>query len=197
MSARAAFQPRLTTSSAIAWKRNRKTAVSRESISWIPRRFTAKALLATSGAALLAAALLLVGTQLRNPLHPPSFKRLTFEEGTLYSARFAPDGQSVLYGAAWNGRPLQIYSTLGNSLLAQPLALTDADLLAVSRSNELAVVLKGAHMAHLEPENGMLARAPLAGGSPREMLADVHWADWDPYGELAVVHHVDGRSRLE
>jgi len=161
------------------------------------RPLTSKMLLGTAGGALLAAALLVLGTQLRHEVHPPRFQRLTFEEGTVYSARFAPDGQSILYGAAWNGRPLQLYSTLGSSLLAQPLALTDADLLAVSHSNELAVVLKGAHMAHLEPENGMLARAPLAGGSPREMLADVHWADWDPYGELAVVHHVDGRSRLE
>jgi hypothetical protein len=164
---------------------------------WSPKQLTSKALIGTAGAALLAAVLFLLGTQLHHEVHPARFQRLTFEEGTVYSARFAPDGQSVLYGAAWNGRPLQLYSTVGNSRLAQPLALTDADLLAVSRSNELAVVLKSAHMAHLEPENGMLARAPLAGGSPREVLADVHWADWDPNGELAVVHHVEGRSRLE
>ena len=43
----------------------------------------------------------------------------------------------------------------------------------------------------------MLARAPLAGGSPKEVLADVRWADWDDRGGFAVVHYVDGRSRLE
>jgi Tol biopolymer transport system component len=173
------------------------SSASNANLYWNRRPLSSRALLGTAGAALLAVALFLLGTQLRHEVHAPRFQRLTFEEGTLYSARFAPDGQSVLYGAAWNGRPLQIYSTLGNSLLAQPLALTGADLLAVSRSDELAVVVKGAHMAHLEPENGMLARAPLAGGSPREVLADVHWADWDQNGELAVVHHVDGRSLLE
>ena len=173
------------------------SSVSKTNVYWNPKPRVSTALLGTAGAAVLAAALFLLGTQLRHDVHSPKFQRLTFEEGTLYSARFAPDGQSILYGAAWNGRPLQLYSTLGNSLLAQPLALTDADLLAVSRSNELAVVLKSAHMAHLERENGMLARAPLAGGSPREVLSEVHWADWDPNGELAVVHHVDGRSRLE
>src|SRR3981081_1856304 len=173
------------------------SSASKANLYWNPRPRTSRPLLWTAGATLLAAAVFLLGTRLRHEVHSPRFQRLTFEEGTVYSARFAPDGQSILYGAAWNGRPLQLYSTLGNSLLPQPLALTDADLLAVSRSNELAVVLRGSHMAHLEPENGMLARAPLAGGSPREVLSEVHWADWDPNGELAVVHHVDGRSRLE
>jgi Tol biopolymer transport system component len=35
---------------------------------------------------------------------------------------------------------------------------------------------------------GTLARAPLAGGAPREVLEDVYWADWTPDGQsLAVV----------
>jgi serine/threonine protein kinase len=146
---------------------------------------------------LLAVALVLFGTQVRRVDHPLSYRRLTFEEGTLYAARFAPDGQSIVYAAAWNSKPPQIYSTVGNSTLAQPLGISDAGLLAVSRSNELAVILRGSHMGHLETINGMLARAPLAGGSPRELLADVRWADWDAKGELAVVHHEEGRSRLE
>jgi Tol biopolymer transport system component len=43
----------------------------------------------------------------------------------------------------------------------------------------------------------MLARTPQAGGSPKELLPDVRWADWDAKGGLAVVHDVDGQSRLE
>ena len=68
---------------------------------------------------------------------------------------------------------------------------------AVSRSNELALALHGTHSGQLETVNGMLARAPLAGGSPRELLADVRWADWDADGALAVVHPFEGHSRLE
>ena len=49
----------------------------------------------------------------------------------------------------------------------------------------------------LETEDGVLARAPLAGGSPREVLPDVRWADWNAAGELAVVRNVDGHSRIE
>ncbi|HKI27157.1 MAG TPA: protein kinase [Candidatus Sulfotelmatobacter sp.] len=148
-------------------------------------------------AALALAVLVLAVMQLSPGISPPAYHRLTFESGTVYSARFAPDGQSIVYSAAWNGKPVQLFSTVGNSLQAQPLTLTDANLLAVSRTNELAVVLGGHHTGQLETVDGMLASTPLAGGSPRELLPDVRWADWDANGKLAVVHYVDGRSRLE
>jgi serine/threonine protein kinase len=150
-------------------------------------------------AAVLAVAIALLATAqlLRTTAPPPSYRRLTFEAGTVYSARFANDGESILYSAAWNNQPLQLFSTVGNSLLAQQLNLRDANLLAVSRNNELAVVLRGTHNGQLETVGGMLARAPLAGGSPKELQADVRWADWDAQGNLAVVNYVDGHSRLE
>ena len=145
---------------------------------------------------LLAATLLLLAIEWRGqPL--PTYQRLTFEQGTVYSARFAPDFRAIIYGAAWNDKPLQIFSTVGDSLLAQPLNLSDANLLAISRTGELAVALHGAHMAHLETVGGTLARTPLAGGSPREVLEDVPWADWDANGELAVVHHAKDVDRIE
>ncbi len=148
-------------------------------------------------AAALALLAILAITQLRTPVPAPAYRRLTFEEGTVYSARFAPDGASIVYSAAWNDKPVQLFSTVGKSLLTQPLNLTDANLLAISRNNELAVVLHGSHNGQLETVGGMLARAPLAGGSPKELMADVRWADWDAQGNLAVVNYVDGHSRLE
>jgi serine/threonine protein kinase len=144
---------------------------------------------------LLVATLLLLSKPSSTP--PPSYRRLTYDQGTVYSARFGPDFRSIVYGGAWNGKPLQLFSTVGDSLLSQPLDLTDANLLSVSRTGELAVVLHGAHRAHMETEGGILARAPLAGGSPREILEDVPWADWDSKGELAVVHHTQNRDRIE
>jgi len=143
---------------------------------------------------------LLVGTLLllARPSQPsPTYHRLTFETGTVYSARFAPDFRSIVYGAAWNGKRLQLYSTVGNSLLAQPLTFTDADLLAISRDGELAVQLHGAYRTHFETEKGTLARTPLAGGSPREVLDSVFSADWDANGGLAMVHHAQGYDRIE
>ena len=45
---------------------------------------------------------------------------------------------------------------------------------------------------------GTLARVPITGGTPRELVRDVKFADWSPDGsELAIVRHVDGRDRLE
>ncbi|MGA7220550.1 MAG: protein kinase [Candidatus Sulfotelmatobacter sp.] len=146
---------------------------------------------------LLIATSMLVGSQLRAKNPSLSYRRLTFEQGTIYSARFAPDFQGIVYGAAWNGRPLQLFSSVGDSLLTQPLNVADANLLAVSRTGELALVLHGQHSTHLQTDGGMLARTPLAGGSPREILEDVAWADWDAGGELAVVHRVQGRDQIE
>jgi serine/threonine protein kinase len=144
-----------------------------------------------------AATILWVAQLLHTPPAPPAYKRLTFEAGTVYAARFAPDGHTIVYSAAWNGKPVQLFTTVGNSTLTQSLNLSDANLLAISSSNELAVLLGGTHNGQLETVGGMLASAPLAGGSPREVQADVRWADWNSRGELAVVHYVDGQSRLE
>ncbi len=150
-----------------------------------------------AGLLALGTVLLALAVWLRAPSAPPSYRRLTFEAGTIYSARFAPDGQSIVYGAAWNNKPVQLFTTVGNTLLSQPLAFTDAVLLGISRSNELALVVGGTHTGQLEAANGMLATGPMAGGAPKEVLSDVRWADWDEKGGLAVVHYVEGQSRLE
>jgi eukaryotic-like serine/threonine-protein kinase len=148
------------------------------------------AALAALAAGLLAGAIL-------KPAHDAVYRRLTFERGTVYSARFSPDGRSVVYGASWNGQPLQLYSTLPDSLLARPLELQSAHLLALSRENELAIALHGVPGSGVDVVEGTLARAPLQGGAPRELLQDVRWADWSPNQELAVVHHENGRDAIE
>ncbi len=144
-----------------------------------------------------ATAILAITQLLRAPAVAPAYSRLTFEAGTVYAARFVPNAQSIIYSAAWDGKPVHVFSTVGNSLLSQPLQLTDANLLSVSRNNELALALGGVHSGQLETVSGMLARAPLAGGSPRELLSDVRWADWDAEDKLAVVHYVEGQCRIE
>jgi thiamine kinase-like enzyme len=148
-----------------------------------------------AAAVVLAGAGIFAGTYFR-PAASPVYRRITFERGTVYSARFSPDSHSILYGAAWNGRPLEIYSTVGDSPLARSLGFTSADMLALSRTNELALLLHGIPDRR-NFTGGVLARAPLAGGTPREILEDAPDADWSPQGDLGVVHYADGRSRLE
>jgi Tol biopolymer transport system component len=127
----------------------------------------------------------------------PGYHQLTYRRGTVWSARFASDGHTIVYSATWNGGPLSVFSTLPESPESRPLGLTDADLLAVSRSGEMAVLLHAANQTHFI-NRGTLARVPLGGGSPREVLTDVQQADWSPDGSaLAVVHIVGERCRLE
>jgi len=150
--------------------------------------------------AVLATAVVVLGLAqlLQAPATQPKYERLTFESGTIYAARFASDGHTVLYSAAWNNQPVRLFSTVGNSTLSQPLQFSDANLLGVSRKgDDLALVMHGTQSGQLEIANGMLASAPMAGGSPRELLSDARWADWDPDGKLAVVHYDEGHCRLE
>lgn len=127
----------------------------------------------------------------------PTLKRLTFRQGLIRSARLSPDGQEVLYSAAWSGAPVQIYSTRPDSPESRALDLPEADLLGLSRSGELAIAL-GSHPVQSWMWRGTLARASLAGGAPRALLEGVVAADWSPDGtDLLVVRNADGRARLE
>jgi serine/threonine protein kinase/Tol biopolymer transport system component len=129
--------------------------------------------------------------------HPrPKFRRLTYRAGVITGARFAPDGQSVIYSAAWDGEPVEAFITRIGGPESRPLGLPSAGVLAVSSAGELAVSL-GCELNWAECR-GTLARMPVAGGAPREVLEDVFYADWSPDAKnLAVVRAVDGRFRLE
>jgi Tol biopolymer transport system component len=127
----------------------------------------------------------------------PKFQRLTFQRGTVIAARFSPDAQTVVYGAAWEGHRPRIFSLRPGTPETTPLTLPDANLLAVSPSGELAISLRPVRAPVGFSVTGTLARVPLAGGAPKEILNDVTFADWAPTGELAVVHRVAGKDRLE
>src|SRR5262249_41615261 len=66
---------------------------------------------------------------------------------------------------------------------------------AVSSTGELAIAV-GRETTW--SSTGTLARVPLEGGAPRELLENVSLADWSPDGrELAVVRKVGGKDRVE
>ena len=127
----------------------------------------------------------------------PAYHPLTFRRGIVQSARFAQDGKTVIYSAAWEGGPVNLYMTHPESPQSQQMEPKGSSVLAVSPSGELALALKSRTQdAFLY--SGTLARVPLVGGAPREIMDNVEWADWSPDGtNLAVVHEVDGRKRLE
>jgi len=123
----------------------------------------------------------------------PSFHRLTFRRGEVRAARFSPDGQTVVYSAAWDGNPPEIFTISRGATEARPLGMRDSDVLAISRSSELAILLRRDRLTNL----GTLARVPLAGGTPREVAENVMQADWSPDGELAIVRQNGTSSRVE
>ncbi len=127
----------------------------------------------------------------------PLYHEITFRRGEIRSARFAPDGQTILYSAAWQGNPVETFSARQGMVESRSLGLGRAELLAISSTGEMALSL-GSHPVGTWINVGTLARAPLAGGAPRPVLEDVEWADWAPDGNsLAVVRNMGGRDRLE
>ena len=132
----------------------------------------------------------------RTPALTPEFIPITFRNGTVSAARFASDGETVIYSAAWNGGRYELFMTRRGSPESRPLTIPDARLLGVSSSGDL-IFLRGGHDAVrflLPARPGTLAKVALTGGAPREILDDVIAADWRPGSdELAVVR----RDRLE
>jgi len=125
------------------------------------------------------------------------FQRLTFRRGTVLTARFAPDGQSVLYGAAWEGAPPEVFSVRFDGPESRSLGLPAADVLSVAQNGEMAISLGRRYVFGWESQ-GTLARVPLGGGAPREILEGIETADWAPGGgSLAVARDSGGRRRLE
>ena len=157
-------------------------------------------LIGAAGAALLAGGgllgLVLTPIFQKGPTLP-TIQQLTFRRGTVDWARFTSDGKTVVYGAYWDGKPPEIFSTRLESQESRSLGLPPARLLAVSSRGELAILLT--RQDDLDAyATGTLARVSLSGGEPKKVLEDVYMADWSPDGrELAVLRFVDGWFQLE
>ncbi len=151
-------------------------------------------------ATLLALGLGLFGGKLlfsTTPPPPPIYRQLTFRRGSIRSARFAPDGQTILYSAAWQGSPVDVFTARPEAPEARSMGLSRTQLVSVSSTSEMAVLLNSKAIGTWV-NMGTLARAPLVGGAPREVLEQVQWADWAADGNsLAVVRDLGGRNRLE
>jgi len=137
----------------------------------------------------------LLDRRLQRPISP-SFRRLTFRRGIIRSARCAPDGQTIFFGAGWDGESCRVHTVRVDGPESRALDFPSANVLAISRSGEVALSLGTHHNGVIT--YGTLARVPISGGAPRQVLEDVRFADWSPDGsDLAIVRRVDGRDRLE
>jgi len=120
---------------------------------------------------------------------PPDYQQITFRTGSIGNARFTPDG-GIVYSASWDGGENQLYMARTDDNGSRELGLKDAELLSISKSGELAIRLNTAFYGGYA-RTGTLARVPLSGGTPREVLDNVQDAVWSPNGDnMALVRFV-------
>ncbi len=160
-----------------------------------------KLLLGLAGVLGLALVMLGLGWWLGRSGNGPSlavYKQITFRTGAIGNSRFTPDG-SIVYSASWDGSESELYMSRTDDPGARELGLKDAELLAISKGGELAVRLN-TKLYGGYARVGTLARVPLSGGTPREVLENVQDADWSPAGDvMAIVRYVPENNhwRLE
>ena len=164
----------------------------------LPAHFAAP--LARGGAcvgALVAGALVFLALR-KTGAPPASYNQLTFRRGTIWSARFGPDGKSVLYSAAWDGEPGEIFVSSPGTPESRSLGLPGAELLAVSPAGDVAAALESRVLGEFQ-RAGTLARLSSTGsGAPRRLLDDVQFADWSSDGkDFAIVRGENGRVQLQ
>jgi eukaryotic-like serine/threonine-protein kinase len=138
-------------------------------------------------------------TGVRGARGSPVFERLTFQRGYIKGARFTPDGRNVVYSAMWEGRPYEVFTARIGDHTARSLDLHNAMVVGVSAAGDVAVLT---NVRRIRSTNfmqvGTLARVPLGGGAPRELLEGVWDADISRDGkQFAVVRTPAGIHQLE
>ena len=128
------------------------------------------------------------------------FTRLTFRQGFVTNARFAPDEHMIVYDATWEGEPVRVFSTRRGGSDATVVSEPGTQLLDLSSRGELALLLR-ARFVGTSRWVGTLARAPLGSGAPREILRNGFEAAWLPDGSnmaaIRLLHDHWVGSRLD
>jgi serine/threonine protein kinase len=123
--------------------------------------------------------------------------RLTFDRGLVSTARFSPDGKTVIYDGEWNGLPPQIFQTRLGNQQSNPLPMPSAYLTSISSEQDMAILLEQHGVPGFTTE-GTLAEVPVVGGTPKPVQPGIRSADYSPDGkQLAIVRRVQNKDQLE
>jgi eukaryotic-like serine/threonine-protein kinase len=165
--------------------------------SWLADR-RSQAVLAVAVASLATAAYLpLRHRNTAGGLGHAAVTQNSFRREAIFNARWAPDGKTIVYSASAHGSTPRVYVIRPDYLEPEALGPDSTNLLAVSSTGELALLTHARHNHH-RVFNGTLARMPLGGGAPREVMENVQDADWSPDGsELAIIRPVGDVVQLE
>jgi len=155
-----------------------------------PRRTIERALPWILVPAALAAGFFAAGVWNRPSSTVTRFKQVTFGNLTISKARFAPDGQSVVYSVIRQSG-VELRSSRIGSRESRSLDIPNVEIHSISSAGDMAITLSTNPLP-------TLARAALAGGPPREILENCPSASWSPDGKsLAVLHQVGDKHRIE
>jgi len=165
------------------------------------RRIRPQPLLAALAAIVVVAVLaFMAGRRNAAPANdlPGDFHRRTYGTQSIFTARFMPDNRTVVMSAALHGSRTELFVIRPEYPEPQPLNRKDVHLLAVSSRGELLVLNHARFTGSHRLFTGTLARMPLEGSSPRELMDNVREADWGPDGEtMAIIRDVGASDRLE
>ncbi|HMS40071.1 MAG TPA: BTAD domain-containing putative transcriptional regulator, partial [Pyrinomonadaceae bacterium] len=127
----------------------------------------------------------------------PRITPLTFQSGSIKSAKFLTDGETAIFTADWNGSP-ELYTMQLSNGEVRPLGIEKTEVLSVSSDGDLAVMLNPRPFGFYKI--GTLAKIS-ADKSAIEILNEIHWADWFPVQNsddlLAIVRDRNGKNCLE
>lgn len=149
------------------------------------------------GAAVVIAAAAFAGWKAGSsqPVSNLQFHQVTYRRGSLTDARYTPDEQNILYTATWEGAKPEIYTVPVNGSGGHSIGITDARLLAVSKTGEIAVALSPDRIVGFGISIGTLARATSGAGAPKPEIENVADADYTPDGAgLAIVRYLPNKQ---
>jgi len=161
------------------------------------RRWPAIPLLAAAAVIAIVGVAAFLGGRFNANAPAPRFTRITFRSSFISGARFARDGQSIVYSSSAAGKGQELYVARLGSPEERPLGIGRARILSMSGTGEMAILVEPRPLGQFR-WSGTLARMPYAGGAPREIATDVEEADWGASAdELAIIRVVGGQHRVE
>lgn len=118
----------------------------------------------------------------------PTVRRVSFRNGSIYNARFTPDGRGLVYAAKFEEDPPRTYVGVIDTAELRPVSAPGTTLFDVSAKDE--IVTGGAPSSRRVPGYA-LSKSSLNGSASRPLYQSVNSADFGPDGELLLTRHLE------